>query len=369
MPNDDLRELLVQGYDGHASSMRSGAGFASRYLDGVSRRVRRRRAARAVAIAGGTVASVTVVALGANALAHLPVVQSPGVSPSPTGSSTGPVPAPSPSPSPPAAPVDLWHVQGTVIPPLPTGPAPGIVNEDAILRLLTDAAAPAASQTAPASIGCGAPVAGTYVDPLFDQASARILRPDTPYPTFLDPSYPGEQGDVFLGLRDLLATGGLESPAPAGTFWVALSFRSEALAATSVYDPSTGLYSGGVQVDYDIVAHGGDIAGSGTFADMPGLLNVAYGAVLVQNGVVIGHAKLGLDDGSVPMDITINEVTATTGTVDAVRDFGLGRLESVGWCGAAPTGGVDAYAVVGSTWDPAGPLAYSVIWAGQVEYK
>ncbi|HEX7590063.1 MAG TPA: hypothetical protein VF362_03700, partial [Demequinaceae bacterium] len=62
MPNDDLRELLIQGYDEHASSMRSGAGFASQYFDGVSRRVTRRRAARVVAIASGTVASVTVLA-------------------------------------------------------------------------------------------------------------------------------------------------------------------------------------------------------------------------------------------------------------------------------------------------------------------
>ncbi len=373
MPNDSLRELLVHGYDEHASTMGSGTSFESRYFAGVSRRVTRRRAARAVAIAGGTVASVTVLAIGANAVAHLPFAQAPAVSPSPTGSNAGPVPGPSPdvspSPAPTAAPLDLWRSQGTVIPPLPTGPAAGVVNEDAILRLVTGAAAPSSSPTAPAGIGCGAPIAGTYVDPLFDEASARILRPDTPYPTFLDPSYSGQPGDVFLGLRDLLATGGLESPVPAGTFWVALSYRSEALAAATVYDPDTGLYSGGVQADYDIVANGGDIAGSGTFTDLPGYLDLAFGAVLVRDGVVIGHAELGSQDGSMPLDITLNEVSATTGTVDAVRDFGLGRLESVTWCGAAPAGGVDAYAVVGSTWNPAGPLAYSVIWAGQVEYK
>lgn len=359
MPNDDLRELLTQSYDEHASSMRSGEGFASRYFDGVSRRVTRRRAARAVAIASGAVASVTVLAIGANAVAHLPFVQSPAVSPSPTGSST---------PTPTAAPLDLRQVQGTVIPPLPTGPAAGIINEDAVLRLVSGAAAPAASPKAPGGIGCGASVSGTYVDPLFDEASARILRPDTPYPTFLDPSYSGQPGDVFLGLRQLLS-GALDSPIPAGTFWVALNYRSEAEAAATVYDPSTGLYSGGVQADYDIVAHGGDIAQSAPFADLPGYLDLAFGAVLVQNGAVIGHANFGYQNGTVPMLFTVNEVRATTGTAQAVRDFGLGPLESVTWCGAVPTGGVDAYAVVGSTWNPAGPLAYSVIWAGRVEYK
>ena len=65
----------------------------------------------------------------------------------------------------------------------------------------------------------------------------------------------------------------------------------------------------------------------------------------------------------------LGEVSATTGTVESARDFAVGPLESVTWCGATPTGGVDAYAVVGSTWNPAGPLAYSVVWAGQVEYK
>ena len=372
MLNDDLRDLLVRGYDEHASSMRSGAGFASRHFDQVARRVRRRRAARAVAIASGTVASVTVLAFGANAIVRSSLMQSPAVSPSPTGSSTGPVPSPSPevtpSPTATALPADLWKSQGTVIPPLPTGPAAGIVNEDAILRLVQGAAAPATSPTAPDGIGCGTPVVGTYVDPLLDEASARILRPDTLYPTFLDPSYSGVPGDVFLGLRELLA-GTLDSPIPAGTFWVALSYQSEGLASATVYHPDTGLYSGGVQVDYDIVAHGGDMSQTGPFADEPGYIDLAFGAVLVQDGVVIGHTNLGFQSGSVPMLFGINEVTARTGTVEATRDFAVGPLESVTWCGAAPTGGVDAYAVVGSTWNASGPLVYSVVWAGQVEYK
>jgi hypothetical protein len=290
--------------------------------------------------------------------------------------SVGPSPAPSasPSPSPSPSPEDTFplNVNGTYVPPLPTGEAPGVVTETVVLRLVPDAAPPATSGLPSESVACGTPVAGKYVDPIFDEAGARILKPDTPYPTFLDPARITEEGDVLLGLW---SWGGDEVDrsylAPAGEFLVAVSYLSQAIGASWIYDPATG-YSGGLEVDYELVANQGvpdesDLMSG--FSDLPNTIKLAFGTVLVQNGAIVGHTDYpaALDDGTVTM--TINEVAATDGTTEIVYDFGVGPLEHVHWCEERPTGLVDAYAVLGVRPYTQEALVYSFIWAGQVEYK
>lgn len=384
MGNDNLRDLLNQGFDSHASALGSGDDYASRHLDRVTGKVRRRRAVRQVGVTGGALVSVAALAFGAHAVAD--ASPRPGASPSGSGlpspdQSVSPNPFPSPSPLPTDG-REKW-VTGTYVPPLPAGEAQGSINEDAMLRFIAEAPPPAAPGAPSPSVACGTPVGGTYIDPIFDGAVARILKPDTNYPTFLDPSYLldksyGEvDGDVLLNLGWWLKPdGSIDTTAvgPGGTFFVGLSFLSHATREAWTYHPDTDSWSGGLEVSYNLVAREGVLNDTDFMAEWTDNIDLALGTVLVRDGVIVGHADLW--SAADPYNTkgtglsTINEVLGNDGSVDTVRDFGVGPLEAILWCpGASHTGEADAYAVMGTRPFEQPTFSYSFIWAGRVDYK
>ncbi len=379
MTNDDLRHLLHEGFDEHVTALGSGAAFASAREARVTRGARRRRTVRAGAIMTGAAASLAVVAFGAQAVTRVWIDNGPGdtvPSPSPSEAAS---PDPSPSEVPGASPWPDWAINGTYVPPVPTGPAPGIVLDDDVLRLLPSATAPAPADGPLAAIACGDPVTGPYVDPILGQASARILRPDSVYPTFADPSYAAQPGDVLTGISSWFTTAdGSIDPSlagPTGAFWVAVSYRSEPLAQARTYDPASDEFSGGIAVAYNVVARQGAVQATDFDSEGTSVIDLALGAVVVQDGRIVGYADL-MPEGQLTPEFgdgtflsTINEVSATDGKVTLVYDFGVGPLEHVLWCGDQPSGPVDAYAVIGVKAHDDQALRYSFIWAGSVEYR
>lgn len=368
MSDTTLRDLLARGYEGHASEIKSGDAFAARYHDRVASKVRRRRAVRHTAIAAATFASVAVATVGAQAAIR--AFDGDSVDPVVAPPSWTPTPSPSPTEALEETPdeEEPSRARGTYVPPLPTGEAPGVVTEDTVLRLVPNATPPTALGVPLENVACGAPVAGTYVDPIFDQASARILKPDTLYPTFLDPAYVTEEGDVLLGLWKG-ADGEVDRSylAPSGDFRVAVSLLSKALADAWQWDPAAGFFTGGIEVSYEVVTRQGVVIEEEDFGlGTTDTIDLAYGAVLASDGVIVGHTDYLASFDELTM--TINEVSATDGITEVVYDFGVGPLAHVNWCGERPAGPLDAYAVVGVRPFAQVGFIYSFIWAGQVEY-
>ena len=369
MENEDFRDLLKSGYDTHAAQLHSGDDFAARFHGRVSRAVGRRRIARRAAFTGGALASASALTVGGVALSQFTTDRSAAALASPSTSPTATPPAspsPSPSPSPtPTASVEAGTGLPAWVPPLPSGSAPGVVVDDATLRLVLDGQAPAPAGAPPVSVACGAP-AGAYVAPFFVDASARILRPDTQYPTYLDPSYDPQPGDKLLGL-------GLTDAYPADQFFVALSTVDHEGAQAWSYDTTTGEWSGGVSADYTAIAHGGVIQPD-SVADMDTTdVDFLYGTVLVQEGVIVGLADLWNTDLGTDILYTAlsgaAEVSARDDDTEVLYDFAVGPLEYVSWCsGSAPSGPVDTYAVVATRSFDTVPFDYSMIWAGAVAY-
>jgi len=367
MENEDLRDLLKSGYDTHAAQLHSGDDFAARHHGRVSRAVGRRRMARQAAVTGGALASVSALAVGGVAIGHAvnrgtaAPLAPPSTSPTATQwASPSPSPSPTPTPSADSA-TDLpaWAA------PLPSGPPQGVVVDDATLRLVLDAPAPAPAAAPPASVACGAP-AGPYVAPILVDATARILRPDTTYPTFLDPSYVPQPGDRLVKLQF--------GTYQADQFFVSVSLVNHEGAQAWVRDAATGQFSGGESADYNVIAQGG-VLGPDNNADFAtDDVDFLYGAVVVQGGVIVGHADLWspTDTGSDSMTTalsTVNEVSARDADTEVIYDYGVGPLGHVLWCsGTKPSGTVDAYAVVGTRLPGVEAFDYSMLWAGAVEY-
>ncbi len=372
MENENLRDLLKSGYDTHAAQLHSGDDFAARHHGRVSRAVGRRRIARHAAVTGGALASVSALAVGGVAIAHMAnhgdasSLGSP--TPAPTASpSVSPTAAPSPSQSPmpsdnavSASDLPAW------VAPLPSGPPNGVVVDNATLRLVLDAQAPAPASTPPASVACGAP-AGEYVAPFFVDASARILRPDTIYPTFLDPSYVPQPGDRLMDLQYGSGT--------ADQFFVAVSTVDHVGAQAWVRDDATGGWSGGTSADYNLIANGGVLTADSVVVMDTNDVDFLYGTVLVQGGVIVGHANLwdmaSASDGNLDTALSgVGEVSAKDADTELTYDFAVGPLEHMLWCsGTATSGTVDAYAVVGIRSPGVEAFDYSMMWAGAVEYQ
>ncbi|NTV39152.1 MAG: hypothetical protein HGA51_04235 [Demequinaceae bacterium] len=357
MGNEDLRDLLKSGYDTHAAQLHSGDDYAARHHGRVSRAVGRRRVVRQAAYTGGALASVSALAVGGLAIANgvnrgtASPLGSHSASPSPSPlASPSPSPSPSPTPSADSATgLPAWAA------PLPLGPPQGVIVDDAMLRLVLDAQAPAPAAAPPMSVACGAPV-GPYVAPVLVDATARILRPDTVYPTFLDASYAPQPGDPLLDLQY-----GSDS---ADQFFVAVS----------TVDHSPSIARGG-SADYNAIAQQGVLAADSSAVFAADDVDFLYGAVVVQGGAIIGHADLWSrsDDGTgtlITALSTVNEVSARDADTQLVYDYAVGPLEHMLWCGgAAPAGTVDTYAVVGTRLPGVEAFDYSMMWAGAVEYK
>jgi hypothetical protein len=377
MTNEDLRHLLHQGFDEHVTLLGSGAAFTADYQARVTRGARRRRIVRAGAMIAGAAASLAVVTVGAQAVTRTWSDNEPGEQQaSPSFSPSFPS---SPSESPTDRAWPDWAINGTYVPPVPTGPPHGIVLDDDVLRVLPSASAPAPANESVSDIACGDPVAGPFADPILGQVSARILRPDTVYPTFADPNYVAQPGDVLEGISAWFRTAdGAVDPSlarPVGAFWVAVSYRSEALSRARIYDPVSEAFSGGTEVAYNVVARQGVVEDLDFDSQNTGMVHLALGAVIVDHGEIIGHGDL-MSEAQADADMfggtflsTINEVSATDGNVDLVYDFGAGPLEHIVWCGDQPAGPVDAYAVIGVRALDEQVLRYSFVWAGSVEYQ
>lgn len=372
MENEDFRDLLKSGYDTHAAQLHSGDDFAARHHGRISRAVGRRRIARQAAFAGGALASASALAVGGVAIGHavnrgtVAPLAPPSTSPTATQlASPSPSPSPTPSPSPSA---DATSTTGLPAwaPPLPSGPPQGVVVDDATLRLVLDAQSPAPAAAPPASVACGVP-AGPYVAPILVDATARILRPDTLYPTFLDPSYVPQPGDRLVKLQF--------GTYQADQFFVSVSLvNHEGAQAWGARDAATGQFSGGESADYNAIAQEGVLAEDSSAVFSTDDVDFLYGSVLVQGDVIVGHADLwsptdmGSDSMTTAMT-TVNEVSARDADTEVIYDFGVGPLEHVLWCsGAAPAGTVDAYAVVGTRLPGVEAFDYSMMWAGAVEY-
>jgi hypothetical protein len=377
MENEDLRDLLKSGYDTHAAQLHSGDDFAARHHGRVSRAVGRRRMARQAAVTGGALASVSALAVGGVAIGHAVNrgTAAPLASPSTSPTAT-PLASPSPSPSPtPSVSANSTTDLPAWAAPLPSGPPQGVMVDDATLRLVLDAPAPAPAAAPPASVACGAP-AGPYAAPILVDATARILRPDTTYPTFLDPSYVPQPNDGLLALGWWKDSSGKTDPNAiytADQFFVALSYVDHEGAQSWVRDEATGWWSGGTSADYTAIAHGGVLQPDSVADTDTTDIDFLYGTVLVQDGVIVGHANLwGPPDPNGELTTalsSINEVAAKDANTELVYDYGVGALEHPLWCsGAAPSGTVDTYAVVGTRSFEAVPFDYSMMWAGAVEY-
>jgi hypothetical protein len=348
--SEDLRDLLKSGYDTHAAQIHSGDDFTARHHGRVSRSVGRRRMVRHAAVTGGAFASVSALAVGATTLVEY------------AQDDTGDSPAsPSASPASTSTSLPAW------VPPLPSSPAPGVVTDDATLRLVLDAQAPRQASAPPTSVACGAPAA-PYVAPFFEEATARILRPDTLYPTYLDPSYVAQPDDRLLGL-------GVTDPDPAGQFFVSVSYVEDTGGMAWVDDPALDNWSGRESADYNLIAQQG-VWSSYSPANVDKFdVDVLFGAVVVQGGIVVGHADLwspslfGWDYMATGLS-TIEDVSVRDGDIGLVYDFAVGPLEHMLWCdGAAPVGPLDAYAVIGSRFPGVADFDYSFVWAGAVEFK
>lgn len=365
MGNDDLRDLLKSGYDTHAAQLRSGDDFAARHHGAVSRAVGRRRIVRQAAITGGALASVSALAVAGAAAVRATGDNVNPLAPSSTSSSPSPLVSPSPSPSPSTA-GDPGESISSWVPTVPSGAPQGDVVEDDVLSLALDAQAPAAAATPPTSVSCGDP-AGEFVAPIFVDASARILRPDTVYPTFLDPSYVPQPDDALLADGWWLdANGGVDPSAviTAGQFFVAVSTVDHAWTQEI-----------GATADYTAISHQGALAEDSAAVFSTSDIDFLYGSVIAQDGVIVGHADFWSPDdaGAEGMStalMTVNESSARRDQTEVVYDFGVGPLAHVLWCsGSAPAGPVDTYAVVGSRSPGVDAFDYSMLWAGAVEYK
>lgn len=99
-----------------------------------------------------------------------------------------------------------------------------------------------------------------------------------------------------------------------------------------------------------------------------------FGTVLVQHGVIVGHADLfsGFSAGALLQGswlMSINDMRAQDDHTEIIYDMGVGPLEHVLWCsGTAAAGTVDTYAVVGTRLPGVEAFDYSMVWAGAVEY-